>query len=38
VSWDGNNITVANITQRYVREQENPELLHHAANSQAYQV
>jgi hypothetical protein len=38
VSRDDNNITVANITQRYVREQDNPELLHHAAHSQAYQV
>jgi hypothetical protein len=38
VSWDDNNITVADITQRYVREQDNPELLDHAAHSQAYQV
>jgi hypothetical protein len=38
VSLDDNNITLANITQRYVREQDNPELFHHAAHSQAYQV
>jgi hypothetical protein len=38
VSRDDNNITVADITQRYVRVQGNPELLHHAAHSQAYQV
>ena len=38
VSRDDNNITVADITQRYVREQDNPELLHHVANRQAYQV
>ncbi|MDZ7954804.1 hypothetical protein [Nostoc sp. DedQUE09] len=30
---DDNNITVADdITQLYVREQDNPELLHHAAH------
>jgi hypothetical protein len=38
VSRDDNNITVADITQLYVREQDNPELLHHAAHTQAYQV
>jgi hypothetical protein len=32
VSRDHNNITVADITQLYVREQDNPELLHHAAH------
>lgn len=31
VSRDENNITVADITQLYVREQDNPELLHRAA-------
>jgi hypothetical protein len=32
VSRDDNNITVADMTQLYVREQDNPELLHHAAH------
>jgi MOSC domain-containing protein YiiM len=31
VSRDNNNITVANITQLYVRAEDNPELLHRAA-------
>ncbi|AGY59857.1 MOSC domain-containing protein [Gloeobacter kilaueensis] len=31
VSRDDNNITVADITQLYVREHDNPELLHRAA-------
>jgi MOSC domain-containing protein YiiM len=35
VSRDENNITVADITQLYVREQENPELLHRAAQLEA---
>ncbi len=35
VSRDDNNITVANITQLYVREQDNPELLHRAAQLEA---
>jgi hypothetical protein len=30
---DDNHITVADITQLYVREQDNPELLHRAAHS-----
>ena len=35
VSRDDNNITVADITQLYVREQDNPELLHRAAQLEA---
>ncbi|MBV9385073.1 MAG: MOSC domain-containing protein [Chroococcidiopsidaceae cyanobacterium CP_BM_ER_R8_30] len=35
VSRDSNNITVADITQLYVREQNNPELLHRAAQLEA---
>ena len=35
VSQDNNNITVADITQLYVREQDNPELLHRAAQLEA---
>ena len=35
VSQDDNNITVADITQLYVREQDNPELLHRAAQLEA---
>lgn len=35
VSQDTNNITVADITQLYVREQNNPELLHRAAQLEA---
>ncbi|QLE56377.1 MOSC domain-containing protein [Nostoc sp. TCL26-01] len=35
VSRDTNNITVADITQLYVREQNNPELLHRASQLQA---
>ena len=35
VSRDDNNITVANITQLYTREQDNPELLHQAAQLEA---
>lgn len=35
VSRDDNNITVADITQLYVREQDNPELLHRAAQLKA---
>ena len=35
VSRDDNNITVADITQLYVREQANPELLHRAAQLEA---
>jgi MOSC domain-containing protein YiiM len=35
VSRDENNITVADITQLYVREQDNPELLHRAAQLEA---
>ena len=35
VSRDTNNITVADITQLYVREQNNPELLHRAAQLEA---
>ncbi len=35
VSRDGNNITVADITQLYVREEDNPELLHRAAQLEA---
>ena len=35
VSRDDNNITVANITQLYTREQDNPELLHRAAQLEA---
>jgi len=35
VSRDDNNITVANITQLYVRAQDNPELLHRAAQLEA---
>jgi hypothetical protein len=31
VSQDNNNITVADITLLYVREEDNPELLHGAA-------
>jgi MOSC domain-containing protein YiiM len=31
VSQDNNNITVADITQLYVGEEDNPELLHGAA-------
>jgi MOSC domain-containing protein YiiM len=35
VSRDDKNITVANITQLYTREQNNPDLLHRAAQLQA---
>ncbi|MBV8887435.1 MAG: MOSC domain-containing protein [Chroococcidiopsidaceae cyanobacterium CP_BM_RX_35] len=35
VSRDTNNVTVADITQLYVREQNNPELLHRAAQLEA---
>jgi MOSC domain-containing protein YiiM len=35
VSRDDNNITVADITQLYTREQNNPELLHRAAQLKA---
>ncbi|MEH2453316.1 MOSC domain-containing protein [Nostoc sp.] len=35
ISRDTNNITVADITQLYVREQNNPELLHRAAQLKA---
>ncbi len=35
VSRDDNNITVADITQLYVREEDNPELLHRAAQLEA---
>lgn len=35
VSQDDNQITVADITQLYVREQDNPELLHRAAQLEA---
>ncbi|MBW4448151.1 MAG: MOSC domain-containing protein [Spirirestis rafaelensis WJT71-NPBG6] len=35
MSRDTNNITVADITQLYVREQNNPELLHRASQLQA---
>jgi MOSC domain-containing protein YiiM len=35
VSQDDNNITVADITQLYVREQDNPELLHRTAQLEA---
>ncbi len=35
VSRDDNNITVADITQLYVREQDNPELLHRAGQLEA---
>ncbi|WP_243713797.1 3-alpha domain-containing protein [Nostoc sp. 106C] len=35
MSRDTNNITVADITQLYVREQNNPELLHRAARLEA---
>ncbi|MEH2380877.1 MAG: MOSC domain-containing protein [Nostoc sp.] len=35
VSRDDHNITVADITQLYVREQDNPELLHRAAQLEA---
>jgi MOSC domain-containing protein YiiM len=35
VSRDENNITVADITQLYTREQSNPELLHRAAQLEA---
>jgi hypothetical protein len=35
VSRDDNNITVTDITQLYVREQDNPELLHRAAQLEA---
>ncbi len=35
VSRDDNNITVADITQLYVREENNPELLHRAAQLEA---
>ncbi|MEH1814680.1 MAG: MOSC domain-containing protein [Nostoc sp.] len=35
VSRDDNNITVANITQLYTREQNNPELLRQAAQLEA---
>ncbi|BAY09952.1 MOSC domain-containing protein [Calothrix sp. NIES-2098] len=35
ISRDTNNITVADITQLYVREQNNPELLHRAAQLEA---
>ena len=35
VSRDDNNITVADITQLYVREQDNPDLRHRAAQLEA---
>jgi MOSC domain-containing protein YiiM len=35
VTRDDNNITVADITQLYVREQDSPELLHRAAQLEA---
>ena len=35
MSRDTNNITVADITQLYVREQNNSELLHRAAQLKA---
>ena len=35
ISRDSNNITVANITQLYVRDQNNPELLRRAAQLEA---
>lgn len=35
VSRDDNNITVADITQLYVREEDNPKLLHRAAQLEA---
>ena len=35
VSRDDNNITVADITQLYVREEDNPELLHRVAQLEA---
>ncbi|MEG4115508.1 MULTISPECIES: MOSC domain-containing protein [unclassified Microcoleus] len=35
VSQDNNNITVADITQLYVREEDDPELLHRAAQLEA---
>ncbi|WP_223280253.1 3-alpha domain-containing protein [Nostoc sp. PA-18-2419] len=35
MSRDDNNITVANIIQLYVREQNNPELLHRATQLKA---
>jgi MOSC domain-containing protein YiiM len=35
VSRDDNNITVADITQLYTREKNNPELLHRAAQLEA---
>ena len=35
VSQDDHNVTVADITQLYVREQNNPELLHRAAQLEA---
>ncbi|MBG1245104.1 MOSC domain-containing protein [Nostoc sp. NZL] len=35
VSRDDNHITVADITQLYVRDQDNPELLHQAAQLEA---
>jgi MOSC domain-containing protein YiiM len=35
VSRDDNKITVADITQLYVHEQDNPELLHRAAQLEA---
>ncbi|MBD1868005.1 MOSC domain-containing protein [Leptolyngbya sp. FACHB-671] len=35
VNRDDNNITVADITQLYVREQDNPELLHRVAQLEA---
>jgi MOSC domain-containing protein YiiM len=36
VSRDNNNITVADITQLYIRDRDNPELLHRAAQLEAY--
>ena len=35
ISRDDNNVTVANIIQLYMREQNNPELLHRAAQLEA---
>jgi MOSC domain-containing protein YiiM len=35
VSQDDNHITVADITQLYVRAEDNPELLHRAAQLEA---
>ena len=35
VSLDNNNITIADITQLYVREEDNLELLHRAAQLEA---